>query len=348
MSKIKRFNEFIDNHLKFYAFDIDDNILKMPTIIHMENLVEGKWIKSDVSTSDFSLIRNKSDWRILENSITKAFSEFRDDGIRGDNAFLSDLKLAIEQKQFGPAWEDFIECITSGALFSLITARGHESSSIRKGVEYIIDNLDSDQQYLMYNNLLKFAYIFKSGEYNRILKGVPSQNLLVKEYLDNCDYVGVSAPSRNGDPSNPEKEKEIAFLQFKDKINKFASSVGLKAMVGFSDDDIKNINHIEESIGNLHMERFPSIIRYVIKNTNNLTKTTFVESSNLNGTSILPFTQFGNFFSHTNPAGPLDRQDNFADQHIKKTNYLAKSTKDYVEEDKKKKQKKFKRTKKKS
>ena len=37
---IKKFNQFLENnnsgHLLYYAFDWDDNILNMPTVIHMD------------------------------------------------------------------------------------------------------------------------------------------------------------------------------------------------------------------------------------------------------------------------------------------------------------------------
>ena len=37
-------------------------------------------------------------------------------------------------------------------------------------------------------------------------------------------------------------------MEFKSKINQFASNIGVKAKVGFSDDDLKNVKHVEELI----------------------------------------------------------------------------------------------------
>src|SRR5690606_35019183 len=131
----------------------------------------------------------------------------------------------------GPSWEDFIECLINGSLFSIITARGHESNTMRLGIEWIIDNvMSNDDLYEMYNNLLKFTYLFKEEDsFDRILRGKPSDNKLFKLYLDNCDFVGVSAPSRGGSPANPEVAKEEALMDFKGKIDKFAKSIGVKA-----------------------------------------------------------------------------------------------------------------------
>ena len=176
---IKKFNHFISEsrdseYLLYYAFDWDDNILNMPTKIHMDHLVDGEWIPTKVSTAEFAEVRNdKDNWRI---DYDIAFNEFRDQGERGDNAFLEDTKSAISQSKFGPAWGDFIECLSNGSVFAIITARGHEAPAMRKGIEWIIDNvLTEEHLYQMYNQLLKFSYIF--GETNieneRILKGQP-------------------------------------------------------------------------------------------------------------------------------------------------------------------------------
>jgi hypothetical protein len=96
------------------------------------------------------------------------------------------LFKSISNGKFGPAWRDFLECLSKGSLFAIITARGHEAPAMRKGVEWIIDNeLSEEQLYSMYNNLLKFAYLFKDeSEYPRILKGQPSKDRLVNLYLD--------------------------------------------------------------------------------------------------------------------------------------------------------------------
>lgn len=322
-----------NSYILYYAFDWDDNILNMPTVIHMEKLVGGEWIPTTVSTAEFAEVRGDSaNWRLTDN----AFSEFRDSGPRGDNAFIEDMKTAISNDKFGPAWDDFIECLVNGCLFAIITARGHEAPTMRKGVEWIIDNiLTEDQVYEMYNNLGKFLYLFKNSntKFDRILRGVPSQNTVIKDYLDKCDYVGVSAPSRGGSPANPEKAKEDALMEFNDRVNQYAKSIGREAKIGFSDDDLRNVKHVEDLIKNLHKERFSNIASIVVKGTkdpNNITKTirTF-ESEGIAGleASIVPFTSFnvaqggpsGNF----TPGGNEDRQDDYANVFRKNVKKLS-------------------------
>jgi hypothetical protein len=264
-----------DNHLLYYAFDWDDNILRMPTVIHMEKMVDGDWVPTDVSTAEFANVRGDSDnWRILNGDPSAAFSEFRDNGPRGTEAFLLDVKKAITENRYAPAWEDFIECLTSGAIFAIITARGHEPEGMRPGIEYVIDNvLNDDQKQKMYNHLLAYLYMFKDENIDNVPKlledlSTPSKDPIVKAYLDNCDLVGVSAPSRSGSASNPEKAKEDALMDFADKADRFAKMVGKKAKIGFSDDDPGNVRHITDLAKNLHHERFANIISFTVKDTN--------------------------------------------------------------------------------
>jgi hypothetical protein len=286
---IKKFKSFInennsEKYLLYYSFDWDDNILYMPTKIRMEHREGDKWVPEEVPTSKFAEVRNdKENYRLTDD----AFSNFRDTGPGGYRVFLEDMKEAISLNKFGPAWEDFMECLINGSLFSIITARGHESPTMRKGVEWILDNVLSEEElYEMYNNLLKFEYYFNMDSTSeRILKGKPSENALVHEYLSHCDFVGVSSPSRGGIPDNPEKAKEEALLEFKRKINNFAIKKGLKAMIGFSDDDLGNVKHIEDLADNLKKEQFPNIAKFIIKGTKNpenITKKVRVFESNNN------------------------------------------------------------------
>jgi hypothetical protein len=338
---IKGFRHFVNEmhnteYLMYYAFDHDDNILNMPTVIHMDKLVNGQWVPTDVSTAEFAMVRGDSEnWRITNNDPVAAFSEFRDFGPRGENAFLEDVKKAVYDRKFGPSWDDFVECLSNGSLFAIITARGHESESMRMGFEWIIDNaLTEKNLFDMYNNLLKFSYLYREGEYDRILKGKPSQSPLVKLYLDNCDFIGVSAPSRGGSPGNPEKAKEEALIKFKEKVNNLASRIGLHAMIGFSDDDLGNVKHIEDVVDNIKKEQFPNIIKYVVKGTKdpmNITKKvkTFNETSHQTPgleSSIMPFTQFNNMTNRLYPQGPHNRQDDYLNTRVNQNNFLVKNS----------------------
>lgn len=356
---IKKFESFTEevkdkNYLLYYAFDWDDNILNMPTVIHLEKKDGDNWSPVDVSTAEFAQVRgDKENYRLLNNNPDDAFSNFRDTGPKGGSIFLEDVERAIKGGKFGPAWEDFTECLSNGALFSIITARGHESKTLRGGVEWVLDNILSESQlFNLYNNLIRFHYLFDElGEnFPRLLKGRPSENILIKSYLDTCHFVGVSAPSRGGTPDNPEKAKEDALLEFIDKIdldiNKLEELTGEEwiASVGFSDDDVKNVKHVEELFDNLHNERFQNIYKVVVKGTKdplNITKKVkFFETDTTNeatdsiqapgmASSVMSFTQYNNMASRLFPGNQKDN-DPVANTHRLATDYINKQSKEWT------------------
>lgn len=282
MRFLKKFNEADSSvntlTLNYAAFDWDDNILNMPTEI-MVQTKDGDEI--GMSTSDFAINRSKIGNEEFEYNgqivvgldYTTAFRNFRDEV--DPEIFKKDVIKAIQSNSFGPVWEDFIECLTHGVIFAIITARGHEKEGMRKGVEWIIDNvLSKEQLYEMYNNLLKFAYKFRVGDVDSqpsILRGAPTQNILVKNYLDLCHFVGVSAPSRGGSPANPEAAKEDALKNFIKEVNVYAGRIGYTAEVGFSDDDPGNVSHVKHALSSKdlnHEAIWPFISRIVIIDTN--------------------------------------------------------------------------------
>ena len=269
----KKFGDIDSFVLRYFAFDWDDNILHMPTKIHMEQKTDGGWSPIDVSTEEFAKVRKDDNYQLpsadkgdMQESMKLAFSEFRDNGPRGDSAFLEDSISALNESKLAPAWNDFLKCLSEGAIFSIITARGHEPSTIKKAVEYVIDNYLAvtpstnpgrtlaDE---MYQNLRKFKFYFDSlsGGEEKELKGPPSSNPLIQEYLSHCDFFGVSSQDfaqRFGEGSayNPEESKKKAIDYCIQKCLNWAELIEEKlkrpvvVKFGMSDDDPKNSAHI--------------------------------------------------------------------------------------------------------
>jgi hypothetical protein len=243
--KIIKFTKFLENStqkvLNYFLFDWDDNILHMSTKIHMDKLVDGNWVPTDVSTEEFARVRNdKDNWRLLDDNGDKAFSDFRDFGPRGDDAFIQDVQESIKRGNFGPSWGKFIECLESGSLFAIITARGHEPDSMRKAVEWIIHTqMKSDQVDNMINNLMYWNNEFKSNPES-----------VIEHYLDTCDFIGVSSEfflkknNLSGTAANPEEGKKLAIRQFTQKAHEWGQEIGALVKVGFSDDDKRNVEHV--------------------------------------------------------------------------------------------------------
>ena len=345
---IKRFEQFSnDTELHYYALDWDDNILHMPTKILMDKKVGEEWTPIEVSTSKFAEIRNdQENYRIRNNNPTEAFSEFRDTGLRGDSAFIEDVKTAIKKGAFAPSWEAFIKCLSEGAIFAIITARGHEPESIRKGVEYVIDEVLTKMPSLnpgfsmadeMFQHLRKFQLAFRINTHNESqLKAKPSQNPLVKKYLDSCSFFGVSSTSfakefGEASASNPEVAKEIGLNFFIERCNEFGKRIGAKTVsIGFSDDDPKNVDHVEK----FFKEKLPNMAGGVkfslIKTTDPTVKggemTKFTETSHqAPGTenSVLPFTKWGNMTQRLYPNSQDAPTDDYHNQMKNNINLVS-------------------------
>lgn len=339
---VKNFSNFINEsnngvELHYYAFDVDDNILHMDTKIQMDKKQGEEWVPISVSTSQFAEIRNdKENYRLRNDSPVEAFSEFRDTGPRGDSAFLEDVKTAISKKSFAPSWESFVKCLSEGSIFAIITARGHEPSSIRKGIEYIIDDVLTKMPSLnpgysladeLYQNLKKFSIGFRTGGGSDQLKGLPTENELVKKYLDSCSFFGVSSQSfakefGQASAANPEVAKELALNYFIEKCNEYGKSIGAKSVsIGFSDDDPKNVEHVEK----FFKEKLPTIgggmKLSLIKTTDPKIKggemTKFTETSHQPTgmeSSILPFTKWNNMTQRLYPSTKDAPTDDYHNQ----------------------------------
>lgn len=254
---IKNFNKLIITESQYkllkefkkkaYSFDWDDNILIMPTRIHLEYNVnsndiadlgsEGNniWVPVSVSTEQFRSVRHKlgKDFRYPNNDIVSAFKDFRD-----YDAFIEDTKRALSNRSYGPSFNKFKEALISGSDFSIITARSNPPQAIKEGIKVIIRDMSWSEEKEMEKNL---------------------NGLTIDEYLNLQDYHPVSSEEfaqRFGLESvgtNPEEGKKIAFKSFVDRIVSQISKIkddedfeGIS--VGFSDDDEGNVEVIEDLI----------------------------------------------------------------------------------------------------
>ena len=267
----------INSDLKYYIFDWDDNILVMPTIIHVEHLINDEWTSVDLTTSEFSNIRTQialnskgeqTDWRLRNQNYTDTYCEFRDYGPRGDTAFPEDMIKSIKSNNFGPVWDKFIKCIVGGHVFMIITARGHEPLTLKFAINWLIYNyLNTKQKEEMELNLREFNILFGWDDTTWTF------NDLVKHYLEMCDFVGIYSKyftrkfNTEGQAASPEKYKAMAIRYFIEKIDNFGKQVNKKVKVGFSDDDTLTAKHIYKFMKNELFLDFP--IDYSVFHTKN-------------------------------------------------------------------------------
>lgn len=262
--------------LKYYMFDWDDNILHMPTMIHLERKTDEGWKPHSVTTAEFARIRSDTDhYRPRNEDWDAAFIDFYDSGVRGDEAFLEDTKRALRpiiQKEAdgGPSYLRFKKALLEGSLFAIITARAHSARSIRRGVEYFIESvLTGEERVHMVKNLRRFIKMF--GEDGTLL----TDDEVVSRYLDLNRYRGVSSPefqelmgrSVKGAES-PENAKQFAVRDFVTHVINIIRERGVETSIsmGFSDDDPQNVNAVMEYLNEELARQFPDI-KFVIYDT---------------------------------------------------------------------------------
>ena len=267
--------------LKYYMFDWDDNILHMPTRIHLERRTDQGWEPYPVSTAEFAKIRRDTvNYRPVGSDWDKAFIDFYDVGKRGPRAFLDDtrkaLKPILERKARGaPSFYKFKKALIEGRLFAIITARSHSSDAIRKGVEYFIQRiLSGDERAKMIRNLRKYVRHF-DGDPDGM-----SDKAILANYLSLNHYRGVTSPEfqkimgrKVGGSESPEKAKQIAIREFvRHVISLVKKRLGDETIsVGFSDDDAHNVASVEEYLRTELAKQFPRI-KFVVYDTSDRKK----------------------------------------------------------------------------
>jgi hypothetical protein len=264
--KRKNINEgFTDegeHDIKYYAFDWDDNIMFMPTkiILLSENDDE-----IEMSTEDFAEHRHQigvEPFPFKGTTIVGYASDpFRYFGVQGDKRFIIDCMVA----PLGPSWNDFVECINGGSIFSIITARGHNPNTLKEGVyNLVMANKNGINSRTLAENLYRYRNIGNEVTGKNKAKALTPKEL--REYLDLCRFYPVSFGE--GSATNPEEGKIKAMREFISYCKDMAKEIGEKAffkndvenneilpIIGFSDDDPRNIDKMKEFLDDEDTEK---------------------------------------------------------------------------------------------
>lgn len=243
---ILKYNDFLNEkhgsndktRLAYCIYDIDDNLLFMKSVIHMDHKEGNEWVPEDVSTEKFAKIRgDKENYRFRNDDADQAFSEFRDSGPRGDDTFIEDVKTAVNEKSFGPSWKSFIDCLINGNIFGIITSRGHSPENMKKTVEWIIyEYLPKHKQSEMTNNLLSYHGLFGTDV-----------DYVIDQYLDACFFIGCSSKwfeKEFGKDAVMDERKRIAMRYIMTMLNKYGKKIDANIKLSFSDDDPKFVDAI--------------------------------------------------------------------------------------------------------
>ena len=271
---------------KFYIFDWDDNILQMPTKIHLEQQDgNGDWHPVEVSTSVFALVRTDPRYRMPPGGRAEAFREFQDivDG-SGDLSFIRDTRAALARvkagEKPGPSFETLRKTLREGRIFAIVTARGHEPETLREAVKMFIDEvLTPDERTAMMRSLRGYRWwLDKMTDF-----GTDEEEL--DYYLSMCRYHAVTNPGffeqlKSDDDfggryemasgsERPELAKEFAIRDFVEHVFhvlKRTGGLGRSVSVGFSDDDAGNVRAVSNYIKEELVKRFQGF-KFVVYDT---------------------------------------------------------------------------------
>ena len=267
-----------ERDFKYYIFDWDDNILHMPTRIHLEyrRPEDGVWVPRKVSTSFYAMVRNDTaHYRAPGGNWENAFIEFQDQDQPCESKFLTDTRTALLRVLSGeeppaPSFETLRETLREGRLFAIVTARGHEPESLRRAVELFIETvLTPDEKREMLRNLRGYRACFDGvTEF-----GTDAEEL--DYYLSLNRYHAVTNPKfrtwvesqTKGEIDRTklsERAKQFAIRDFVEHVIHIITKIGGNQLnrpvsVGFSDDDIRNVEVVEHYIRDELGKRFHGI-----------------------------------------------------------------------------------------
>ena len=275
---------------KFYIFDWDDNILHMPTKIHLEQQDgNGDWHPVEVSTSVFALVRTDPRYRMPPGGRAEAFREFQDVvDDSGDLSFIRDTRAALARvkagEKPGPSFETLRKTLREGRIFAIVTARGHEPETLREAVKIFIDEvLTPDERTAMMRSLRGYRWwLDKMTDF-----GTDEEEL--DYYLSMCRYHAVTNPGffeqmKSDDDfggryelasgsERPELAKEFAIRDFVEHVFhvlKRTGGLGRSVSVGFSDDDAGNVRAVSDYIKEELVKRFQGF-KFVVYDTSDPT-----------------------------------------------------------------------------
>ena len=284
--------EVAGRDFKYYIFDWDDNILHMPTLIHLEKKgKDGVWRPVRVSTGTFALVRSDVEHYRMPSvgGRDAAFRDFQDgptkDADADDLSFIRDTRKALARiaagESAGPSFETLRKTLREGRIFAIVTARGHAATTIRRAVRLFIDEVMTPaEREEMLANLRGYRYCFDK------VRSFGTDEEEIDYFLSMCRYHAVTSPDfkeRLTDDADfgarfaeapsaqkPELAKEFAIRDCVEHLFRTMQRTGgiggRQVAVGFSDDDPGNLSAVSDYIRDELSRRFSSF-KFVVYDT---------------------------------------------------------------------------------
>jgi len=133
-----------DGSISFYFFDIDDNLLFLPTRLYLWNAEKQEELA--ISSREFANVQNdlgrNGKWQPWA-ARAETFRDFRDrpEVAAADQVFVSDLKRAIAEGTAwqGPSWPLLVHAAKNQRPIAVVTARGHNPETIEAGLRELVN-----------------------------------------------------------------------------------------------------------------------------------------------------------------------------------------------------------------
>ncbi len=239
-----------DHKKRHYLFDWDNNILHMDTPIKLNQLSNGEWKTIHLKSDEYRDIKSKI-------GVDYFYQNDSFEGFIRDEDFYLYSDISMFYGNIGPSFNKFKECLMYGNDFAIITARGHSYYAFKRVIKWMIDKMFSiNDQKFMINSLDKEP---------------------IESYLDRQEYYAVGGGEfrkkfhlRNTDIDIAIYKKIAVEDYVKNVVNRSKSLIESEIIktisIGFSDDDIINIEKIESLIKDSLRNNYPEVT-FVIYHT---------------------------------------------------------------------------------
>ena len=239
--------------MKIYVFDIDGNLLRIPTKFYMQDIETLKMLTYEASESG-NIIGNMEKLGI-RFYIKESYSMRNFRGKLGDKMLFKD----IDNAEFGPSWADFVECINTGSFFGVITGRGNSSHCLRKVFKNMILGNLNGLNVKHFVEHIKRNTVFVEKETRELVEKYSDIRLL-EIYLKKYCFFYARNSKETIKRLNLKRAmsmattKLIALKDFETRMEEIVKGVCVDEMIslGFSDDEESNCRVIREYFKNDH------------------------------------------------------------------------------------------------
>jgi len=244
-------NMIKEGAMKIYVFDIDGNLLSIPTVFYMEDIKTGRILEFQ-SKDTYEVLKNMENlglrFHISQNNSMRNFI-----GKHGDKALLNDIKRV----EYGKSWPDFVRCVNEGSIFSIITARGNSLKCLRLIFSNFIKNNVNGISFELFLQNIKNNKIFNRLSEKYYYK-ITNNNKILDLYINNCcSFYGWNSRETRHTLRGLNKDmtiqdfKLLALKDFENKIRDIIKECSIDNVnefieLGFSDDEELNCLTIKQ------------------------------------------------------------------------------------------------------